>query len=81
MLHHDVSSPMLFRLALWLAVPRSVHASNDHQRWRFPGRLTAALLLAVRLLDRTPSTTTSVKSPRSTASSTHPHHAAANNPL
>jgi hypothetical protein len=81
MLHHDVSSPRLFELPLWLAVPGSVRARNDHNRWRSPGPLPAALRLAVGLLDRAASTAASVKSPRSNASGTHPHHAAANNPL
>lgn len=81
MLHHDVSSPMLFPLALSLVVPGSVRARNDHHRWRSPGPLPAAPRLAARLLNRAASTTASVKSPRSNASGSHPHPAAANNPL
>lgn len=71
MLHHAFSSPMLFRLALWLAEQRSVRDLDEHQRLPFPGRRNAALLLAVRPLDRTPSTATSLKSPRPNASCTN----------
>lgn len=81
MLDPDGSSPRLFRLALWLAVPTSVCASGEHQRRRSPGRLTTARLLAVRRLDPTPSTAASVNSPRSTAARTHATPPATSNPL
>jgi len=81
MLPPDGSSLMLFRLALWLAVPTSVRARHDHQRRRSPGRLTAALLLDVRRLDPTSATAASLKSPRPNTSRTHTTPPAANNPL